>query len=501
MYNSKFKIQNSKLLIFLSVFCFLPFSIVAQKGKQIEPNYKLVFNIKDCNEEKMFLTLQFKEKYMLKDSAFNKGNGVFIFEGEEKYDEGMYSLISGSKKPMLDFIMDATQKFTYNLDTIGDIHNYSVSGSPENSVMLRFQQKAGDAKKKMIEWNKKRKEFEEKEMKDSVDFYTDKMKYLETEMEQFISDIIDGNPTLMFSKLQKSFREIVIPDPPVHEDGSIDSSFRVVYYRAHYWDNYDLTDRRFLFMPRYDKKLTEYFTKLLWYQDRDTINKYMDMMLDKTHPDSLMYRYLIEFLSKEFETSKMIDHDAVFVHLVNNNHLAGKCTWMDEDLIKKYKMRIEDLEPMLIGNKSVEMIIPDTSQVKWLSSYTMPKKYRVLWFYDHKCSHCQKESKELKAVYDSLTNIGALNFDVYAVNQTEDIEGWKKYIHDNAYTWINVGGTKGNVDWKKEYHIASNPQFYIINQEKIIILNKNISKDLIPKFLQDYERIETEKTRLKNKKQ
>jgi hypothetical protein len=57
------------------------------------------------------------------------------------------------------------------------------------------------------------------------------------------------------------------------------------------------------------------------------------------------------------------------------------------------------------------------------------------------------------------------------------------------------------VDWKEAYHIATNPQFYIINQDKIIILNKDIPKDMIPQFLKDYERMEAEKTRIKNKKQ
>jgi peroxiredoxin len=231
----------------------------------------------------------------------------------------------------------------------------------------------------------------------------------------------------------------------------------------------------------------------------------MDMMLAKTYPDSLMYRYLFGFLSTEFESSKMIDHDAIFVHLAKNNPLAGKCTWMDEDLIKQYKMRVEDLEPMLIGNKSVEMVLPDTSQTdntkKWYSSYNMPKKYRILWFYDHSCPTCQKEAKEMKAVYDSLENIGKLNFDVYAVNRTDDIAKWKKYIEDNEYTWINVGGAKGNIEWKEAYHITSNPQFYIINQDKIIILNRDIPKNMIPTFLEGYERAEAERTRLKNKKQ
>ena len=366
--------------------------------------------------------------------------------------------------------------------------------------MLRFQQKTVEAQRKMSEWNKKRKEFEDKGRKDSAEYYTEKMRNLNTEMEQFILELIEKNPTFLFSKLQKSYRDIKIPDPPVYEDGSIDSSFQVVYYRTHYWDNFDLTDRRFLFLPSYDPKLNDYFRKTLWLQEVDTVIKYMDLMLAKTRPDSLMYRYLIEFLSKEFENSKVIGYDGIFVHLVKNNQLAGKCTWMDEDLIKKYRMRIEDLEPVLIGKKSVEMVLMDTTQAKWYSSYDMPKKYRILWFYDQNCPTCKRESQELKVLYDSLAKIGQLDFDVYAVTRTEDLEGWKKYLRASGYPWINVGGIRGNVDWYDAYRIKSNPQLYIINRDKTIILNRNIPKEIIPQFLRDHERLEAEKERLKHKK-
>jgi len=487
--------------LLLSVCCVFPFYSFAQKSKQKEPDHKLVFNVKDCIDDKMLLVIHYKDKLFLKDSTESKGKGVYIFEGDGKYDEGIYSLVTGSKKSILDFIISENQHFTYNLDTSGIFNNFSVTGSPENAEMLRFQQTISEAKRKMFEIGEKRKAFDGKEMKDSVDFYVEKMRGLDADMEQFIMNLIEANPTFLFSKLQKSYREIAVPDPPVFADGSIDSTFQVVYYRTHYWDNFDLTDRRFLFLPSYEPKLNNYFKKVLWYQEVDTIIKYMDLMLEKTFPDSLMYRYLTGYLSNEFENSKMIGHDAIFVHLAKNNQLAGKCTWMDEDLIKKYQMRIEDLEPMMIGKKTVEMILPDTNQIndyfQWISSYEMPKKYRILWFYDHTCSICSKEAKELKAVHDSLAAIGKLNFDVYAVNYTNDIEGWKKYIQKNGYTWINVGGTKGNVDWKKEYHISSNPQLYIINQDKIIILNKNISKDMIPVFLEEYEKIELEKARKK----
>ena len=487
--------------LLLSAFCFQP--LFAQKGKPKEPERKIVFNIKDYQDEKVLLIIHYRDKLLLKDSAQNNGKGVFVFEGDTPYDNGLYMLVSGSKKPLLNFIMDESQKFTFNLDTTGNVHHFSVINSPENAEMLRFQQKSSDAQKIMAQWTDKRKEFESKNIKDSAEYYKEKIAGLDADMKQFITELIDANPTFLFSKLQKSYRDIEIPAPPVHPDGSIDSLFQLVYYRTHYWDNFDLTDKRFLFLPSYEPKLNNYLKKVLWYQETDTINRYVDLMLQKTAPDSLMYRFLLEYLSREFETSNMIGHDGIFVHIVKNNQLAGKCTWMDEDLLKRYKMRIDDLEPMMIGKKSMEMVIPDTAQsdnyFQWISSYNMPKKYRILWFFDHTCSHCLKESKEMKIVYDSLALIGKLNFDVYAVNQTEDIEGWKKYIIKHGFTWINVGGNKGNMDWKKEYHIASNPQFYIINQDKTIILNKNITKSMIPKFLEEYEKMEAEKLKLKNK--
>jgi len=493
-----------KICLLLFAFCFLQVaSVSAQKTKtKTEPKHKLVFNVRDCNDDKMLLVIHYKDRFLLRDSAYSKGKCTFAFEGN--YDEGIYSLLSGKKRQLLTFILDGKQNFIYNIDTTGNVKNFSVIGSPENTEMLHFQQKTTESQKKRSEWNSKAKEFQSQDNNDSLDFYVELLRKLQTEMEHFIMEFIEKNPTFLFSKLQKSYREIAIPDPPVYEDGSIDSTFQIIYYWNHYWDNFDLTDRRFLFMPSFDPKLNDYVKKVLWRQEVDTINKYLDILLEKTASDSLMYRNMIHFLSYEFENSNSIGHDAVYVHLVKNNQLKGKCVWMDEDLIKRYQMRIEDLEPVLIGNKSVEMILPDTTQTdntrEWLSSYNMPKKYRILWFYDHTCGTCTKEAKEMKIVVDSLERMGELNFDVYAVNKTEDIERWKKYIRDNGFTWINVGGKKGNVDWTKAYRINSNPKFFIINQDKIIILNKSISKEKIPQFLLEHEKVEAERARLKNRK-
>ncbi len=228
------------------------------------------------------------------------------------------------------------------------------------------------------------------------------------------------------------------------------------------------------------------------------------MVIQKTESDSLMYRYFIEWLSYQFESSKIIGHDAVFVHIAKENQLKGKCKWLDEEAVGKYERRINSMEPLLIGKKSVELIMPDTTLTqdftKWHSSYNLSKPYVVLWFYDPTCHTCQAESEKLKTVYDSLETIGKRNFDVYAIGSDTDLERWKKYVRDKKYPWINVGGNTANIDYIEVYNIIGNPTMYIIdNSTKEIILNRRIEMVGIPSFLEQYEKLKEYKNSIQPK--
>lgn len=60
---------------------------------------------------------------------------------------------------------------------------------------------------------KKRKEFDEKGIKDSTDYYADKLKNINTEMLDFINnEIIGKHPEYLFSKMQKSYMEVDVPE-------------------------------------------------------------------------------------------------------------------------------------------------------------------------------------------------------------------------------------------------------------------------------------------------
>jgi len=470
-----------------------------QKSRNNQADYRdadgheLIFNIKNSKDTLVYLVIHYNDKLILKDSVKPAGKSKFVFKGPNRYDDGMYSLVSMDKKLYLNFILDNNQHFEYSLDTTANVDHVTVKNSPENAEMLRFQKKTAQASRDANEWSKKCKDFEAAGNVDSASFYKEKLTHINKEMTDFINDLIDRNPDLLFSKMQKSYMEINIPEYKT-EDGEPDYLKQAAYYRLHYWDNFDLADHRFIYIPSFDPKMKGYFLKLLYHQEADTINKYIDLFLKKTEKDTFMYHYCTDWLSYQFETSKVIGHDAVFYHIAMTNQLAGKCYWLDEDVLALYQKRTKRLEPTLIGKIAPELIIPDTTMPEEISkrhsSYKMEKPYTILWFYDPDCHFCKQESKKLRGVYDSLQAIGKRNFDVYAIANTSDINRWKKYVKENNYPWLNVGGNQGNLDYLEYFNITSNPTMFIMeNRNHRIILNKRIEMSSIPQFLEEYERI------------
>ncbi len=498
--NLKYNIMNIKSAFIILIAVLISNIGFAQKEKtNSKENGKMEFHVKDAKDKLVYLTITYREKLMLVDSTPNNGKGVFVFTNTKEYKDGLYSLVSESKKLYLSFIVDNDYDFSVYLDTTADIRNVRYEDCQANQLMLEFQLKNIEMSQKMRALSQKREMFTKTKQPDSVSVYANKIQEINTEMMNFIDDYIHQNPTYLFSKLQKTYQEIDIPEAPTLPDGTKDQLYQYNYYKVHFWDHFDLTDSRTIYLPSFEPKLKEYFEQVLIYQEIDTINKYIDLTLSKT-TDTLVYRFCVEWLSYHFETSKTIGHDGVFVHLVKENQLKDKCYWMDEEILSKYEKRVRKLEPLLIGKHAVELIIPDTTQTddytQWISSHKLPYKFVILWFYDPGCGTCKKESKKLKQLYDSVSTAGTRNFEVYGVSSEADIDRWKKYLNEQQFSWVNVGGLKANIDYLDIYNIyeLGNPQMYILNEKRDIILNKRIDMMAIPQFLEQYEKREKEKS-------
>ena len=485
-------------MLALSLMVVLP-GVQAQKAKNSSKkgkdnyNYNITFNIKGAKDTIVYLTLNYDGKLMLRDSARPSAPGVYQFKNNKKIEKGFYTLVAQKRVQYASFVLD---KFPFdlvmNMDTTSDPEHITVRNSPENEVLIDFQKHTAKAQREIASINKAKKYAESHDEKDSVEVFVKRMEAIDKEMKDYIKELIETHPDYLFVKMQKAYSQFDVPEFKDAE-GNMDNEARAAYYRTHYWDNFDLGDGRMVFMPVMQGKVKEYFERVLQYQEVDTINKYVDLVLDRC-TDSLTYQYMVNYLSHFYESSKSLGHDGVFIHIAKNNQLKNKCFWMDEELIEKYRKRVERLEPLLIGQHGKELIIPDTSD-NWHSSHALPKAYVILWFFDPDCPECRKETKKLRALYDSLETAGTRNFDVFAIANDCTPERWKRYVKEEGHPWLVVGGNKGNIDYLDAYNTyeTGNPSMFILNRQRDIICNKRIPINMIPTFIEQYEKIEANK--------
>jgi len=100
------------------------------------------------------------------------------------------------------------------------------------------------------------------------------------------------------------------------------------------------------------------------------------------------------------------------------------------------------------------------------------------------CGHCKSSSPKLVEFYNRAKD--SLDFEVYAICMTTDIEKWKQAIIDRQFTWINVGGNQANFDYRVVYDATTTPVMFVLDHEKKIIVKK-IGVDELENFLRNYD--------------
>ena len=290
--------------------------------------------------------------------------------------------------------------------------------------------------------------------------------------------------------------DIVIPDSPTNEAGEIiDSSFRFNYYREHFFDNIDLTDDRLVRTPIYHNKLNTYFSKQMMVQHWDTVLHYAFKLCDQLLLGSEMYQYNVSWITSQYEQSKIMGMDKVFV-MMGDRYYRGndskgdpKAFWMKKESLDKLVDKVDVNMNLVIGSKPVNISLLDTTDQKWYDFYSLDAEYTILYFWDPQCGHCKKITPKLQTLYEE--KFKARNIEIFAIGKAvgEDFENWKKFISDNNLEFINVAVTDRlyteamkdarqfvpkytsieSLNYQKTYDVFTSPKVFILDKDKTII--------------------------------
>jgi thiol-disulfide isomerase/thioredoxin len=482
-----------RLLLTLLIFS-LSYTVSAQKLK---------FKVIGQKDTTVHLVKYYGKGLYYADTAKMK-NGVVVFEGKKQKPGIMALLLPGQK--YFEFIFN-NEEVDIQTNLSDFIATMKVVKSEENKVFQAYVKYIGD--KKTIA-NTKSKEMEKLAKTDPVFISLRKdIDQISKEVLDYQNLLITTHPKMLSAKIIKMSLDIELPESPKNVDGSLkDSSFTYRYFRDHYWDNTDIKDDRLVNSPIFHNKLENYFSKNVLLQHPDTIVKYSFLLCDKMDQKSETFKYVVSWITSNFEKSNIMGMDKVFVKMgaryycSKNKEGKSPAYWMAEDKLANLCEKVEKNIHIVQGEVPPNISLRDTTDKVWRDFYSLKSDYTILYFWEASCGHCKKTTPKLETLYTK--KLKARNVEVFAVGKAtgEDFELWKKFIKDNKLSFINVGMTRSlyeksmenanqfipkyttleALNYQKTYDVFSTPRVFVLDKDKKIIA-KSLSIAQLEEFL------------------
>lgn len=466
------------------IFTLLFLSIVttnAQTAKKNTPTYTLKFKISGLKNTECYLAHYYGDKQYLQDTAKVDANGNMTFTGKKEIPKGMYLMVMPSKR-YFEFIYTENNFSMEVSDTNDFVNSMKIKNSAENESFYKYlkfisvQSKLAEPLKARYEANK--------ENKDSTEILKEKLNKIDDEVKKYKEDYIKANPNSMVTTIFRATTDPVVPEPPILPNGRKDSTFSYKYYKAHYFDNINLTDDRLPYTPILHNKLDFYMKKMV-FQIPDSIIKEADILIEKTRQSKEVFKYTVHYITNTFETSNIMGMDAVFVHMAEKYYNTKQAFWIDSARLKKIAERAAVLKTGLVGQKA-ENLLMNKLDGSTLKLYDVKAEYTILYFWDPGCGHCKKVTPLLLDYYNKNKHKG---IEVFGVGCGDDYEEWKKYIEENKLDWINVMDFYNKTNFRKLFDIYSTPVSYVLDKDKKIIA-KRLTVEQIEELI---ERLMSEK--------
>jgi thiol-disulfide isomerase/thioredoxin len=466
---------------------------------------KIRFKVEGQKDTTVFL-FKYVGKPYYADTAQMKG-GFVEFNGAKQQPGMMGLLLPGQKT--LEFIYNNEE--IYIETTLADLMGASkIKKSTENKLFFEYIKFINSKKKIADSLVDARSKFKSEDP--AFKTISDQLDDINKEVVGKQKKMIAENPQTLYAKILTMQTEIEVPEAPRDDKGNIiDSNFRFNYYRAHYWDNLDLTDDRLVNTPFFHTKIEQLFGKNMMPQHWDTVLYHAFKLCDGLNPKSKAFEYIVSYITSTYGKSNIMGMDKVYVMMADRYYCSknaeGKSPayWVKPEKLEELCEKIPVQKNLVMGVKPPNLILRDSTDVRWRDFYSLPAEYTVLYFWDPECGHCKKTTPKLETLYKE--KFKARNVEIFAVGKAigEEFGKWKKFIHDNKLTYINVAVTDPlykaaledarqfvpkyttieSLNYQTTYDVFSTPRVFVLDKDKKIIA-KSISvsqlEDLIDRL-------------------
>ena len=461
---------------------FFLFILMMTSTHSYSQGYKIDVTIEGLDNSNLFLGYYFNGKTFLRDTAKYVGEGKYTFEGDEPISQGMYFLAKNTTL-MFDLVIGEDQYFELQTREEDFLTAMEVIGDKDNQLFydnMRFNAEMGEKINPYIELSKDSTTTEEENAK-----ALEEITAINASVGEYQNGIISEYPNSILATLFKAGQQVEIPEE-LRSNDEENGRKRMLYYRAHYWDQFDLGNSVLLRLPRsiYFEKVDDYLDNLIP-TIPDSLKVAVDNLIAVAKRDEDTHQSLVWHLTIKYQTSKIMGLDELYVHLVDNYFLTGEMDyWANDQLKKNLKEKADQYRNSLIGMVAPNLVLQDLAkQPKAL--HDLKNSYSVIYFYDPDCGHCKKETPVLKAFSESTNH----DVGVYSVSADTSMVKMRDYINEmELQNWVNTNGTRSyGLNYQEVYDAYTTPTIYVLNDKKEIIAKK-IGAGQLEELIANYEK-------------
>jgi peroxiredoxin len=410
------------------------------------------------------------------DTSVIAPDGSFSFNGgKDGYYEGFYYMVMPDNTNF-PFLLANGENFSMKTKA-GDYNNsMQVEGSLENQLFYENQKIQTTIEQKFNALAAQLKTLQK-----GAPQYLSIQKEMEgilAERDNIVTDLRKKHPTAFFTKFKLAGQ-----NPKYRYEyaanGAMDTLKTLYNYRQDWWNDFDFTDERLVRTPVFFNKLKKYHTELMP-QNPDSCIVYSDLLIDKTLINKEYFKMIANWLALQHKpgTTKMMDGEAVYSHIILKYFTAEKDDWDSPSDLISIRKNAQDMRTSLVGMTGQDVRASNINGVS-KSIYDMKTPITVLFIYNPDCEHCQKEAPEIRAFYDKWKSkgVGVFSIAANAKNQKEWLDFRAKY---NVNWDTDVIDPQLTSRYHEKYFIDITPEIYVLDKN-----HKIIAKNLRPHQLDE----------------
>ncbi len=257
--------------------------------------------------------------------------------------------------------------------------------------------------------------------------------------------------------------------------------------RVQFLNQFDFNEPKLFFTPIMKQVIIEYLS--FYPLQSDSLIQGLDEVFKTVLCTNKAYPFVFDYFTKVFKNRDLLNNSEGYAYLIKKYVKNNTCLFMDKSKTESYLNELKQIDAQKIYDTSLNIILLDSSgNPKDLHQFSKKFNFTVLIFFDPNCSHCKVEVPKMESVINNLEKELLITIGKFSVCNEPNIEKntWKAFLQEhnlnNKYEHVIMSNNIESMSIRKAYDAFTNPLFFLIDKDGIL-LGKKISSNSLKKIL------------------